>query len=65
MLWTARRQAQNAADAGAMAAAVSMGFVDMGNQGLARAAVVNAARLNLIWGMQPDVTLRQAVGDSG
>ena len=28
ILWSARRQAQNAADAGAMAAAVSLGFVD-------------------------------------
>jgi Flp pilus assembly protein TadG len=55
-LWTARRQAQNAADAGAMAAAVSMAYTDMGNQGLARTAAINTARTNLIWGQQPDIT---------
>lgn len=56
MLWTARRQAQNAADAGAMAAAVSMAYQDMGNQTLARSAALSAAKANYIWGAQPDVT---------
>lgn len=56
MLWTARRQAQNAADAAAMAAAVSMGYVEMGNQSLARSAAIGTAQANYIWGAQPDVT---------
>jgi len=56
MLWTARRQAQNAADAGAMAAAVSMGYQDMGDQTLARSAALSAAKANYIWGALPDIT---------
>ena len=56
MLWAARRQAQNAADAGAMAAAVSMAYVDMGNQALARTAAIDTASANYIWGSQPDIT---------
>ena len=56
VLWAARRQAQNAADAGAMAAAVSLAFVDINNQGLARTSAMNTARQNLIWGAQPDIT---------
>src|SRR5262245_10653135 len=56
VLWAARRQAQNAADAGAMAAAVSLGYVDFGNQALARTAAINTARANFIWGAVPDIT---------
>lgn len=56
VLWSARRQAQNAADAGAMAGAISMGFVDMDDQALARQSALDAAALNLIWGDPPDVT---------
>jgi Flp pilus assembly protein TadG len=56
VLWAARRQAQNTADAAAMAAAVSMGFVDIGNQALARTAALNTAAANPIWGQPPDIT---------
>ncbi len=55
LLWSARRQAQNAADAGAMAAAVSMAFVDMNDQNLARTAAINTATQNLVWGEAPDI----------
>ena len=50
VLWSARRQAQNAADAAAMAGAISMGFVDMDDQARARQSALDAAAQNLIWG---------------
>src|SRR4029078_11670501 len=53
VLWAARRQAQNAADAGAMAAAVSLAFVDFDNRPLAQTAAVNTAQTNFIWGAVP------------
>src|SRR5690606_35698401 len=56
VLWSARRQAQNAADAAAMAGAISMGFVDMDDQARARQSALDAAAENLIWGEAPDVT---------
>ncbi|MGD9904757.1 MAG: pilus assembly protein TadG-related protein [Vicinamibacterales bacterium] len=55
VLWTARRQAQNAADAGALAAAASYGYGG-GDESRARAAALAAARANLVWGEAPDVT---------
>src|SRR5215217_8324156 len=55
ILWSARRQAQNAADAGAMAAAVSLAYVDFDNQPLARTAAINTARANFVWGTVPDI----------
>jgi hypothetical protein len=55
VLWAARRQAQNAADAGAMAAAVSLAYVSLDNQALARTAALTTARQNLVWGVQPDI----------
>jgi hypothetical protein len=56
VLWVSRRQAQNAADAGAMAGAISMGFVDMADQDLARQAAIDAALANDVWGENPDIT---------
>jgi len=56
VLWTARRQAQNAADAAASAAGVSLGFVNATNQNLARSAALDAAAANAIWGQAPDIT---------
>ena len=56
VMWVSRRQAQNAADAGALAGAVSMGFVDMGNQALARQSAIDVASQNGIWGAVPDIT---------
>lgn len=56
VMWTARRQAQNAADAAALAAAVSTGFVDPDDEDLARQSALAAAAQNLVWGEAPDVT---------
>lgn len=55
VMWVARRQAQNAADAAAMAGAISLGFVNMEDQDLAREAALDAAAQNLVWGEPPDV----------
>jgi Flp pilus assembly protein TadG len=56
VLWVARRQAQNSADAAAMAGAISMGYVDMDNQGLARDTAINVGLANLVWGAPPEIT---------
>ena len=56
VLWASRRQAQNAADAAAMAGAISMAFVDMNDQALARQAAIDVARENNVWGQDPDIT---------
>jgi len=56
VLWVARRQAQNSADAAAMAGAISMGFVAMNNQPLARQAAIDAATANRVWGQPPSIT---------
>jgi hypothetical protein len=56
ILWLARRQAQNSADAGAMAGAVSLGFVDFDNRNLARQAALDVALKNEVWLSVPDVT---------
>jgi len=58
VFWVARRQAQNAADAGALAGAIAVAFgenPDMG--GSAMLASQTAARANLIWGEPPSVLL--------
>lgn len=56
VLWLARRQAQNAADAGAMAGAVSLGFVDFDDKPLARLSAINTAEQNFVFGEIPDIT---------
>ena len=56
VLWVARRQAQNSADAAAMAGAISMGFVDMDNQALARESAMRVAATNRVWGAPPIIT---------
>jgi Flp pilus assembly protein TadG len=56
VLWVARRQAQNSADAAALAGAISLGFVDMNNQPLAQTSAMNVAALNRVWGAPPDIT---------
>jgi Putative Flp pilus-assembly TadE/G-like len=56
IMWVARRQAQNAADAGALAGAVSLGFVDMQNQALARQSALTVGLQNRVWGSAPDIT---------
>jgi len=56
VLWVSRRQAQNAADAGALAAATSLAFVDSTDNTLARNSALATAGLNPIWGQPPDIT---------
>ena len=50
ILWTARRQIQNAADAAALAAAVSLGFDAPGDQARARQNALTAVAQNPVWG---------------
>ena len=56
VMWTARRQAQNAADAAALAGAISMAYSAVDDQALARQSALNIAAMNLIWGAPPDIT---------
>ncbi len=50
ILWTARRQIQNTADAAAMAAAISLAFDAPGDQARARANAITAVAQNPVWG---------------
>ena len=56
ILWLARRQAQNSADAGAMAGAVSLAFVNQDDYVLARQSAISASMQNHIWLDTPDIT---------
>ena len=56
VMWASRRQAQNAADAGALAGAVALAF-DYGTQDEVREKARTIARTNLVWGQAPDVAL--------
>ena len=55
ILWTARRQAQNAADAAALAGAVSLAFNDPADTDRARFAAEAAGEANLVWGQAPNI----------
>ncbi len=55
VLYVSRRQAQNAADAAALAAAISLSFVDITDQALAQNSAVAAAQRNQIWGLAPNI----------
>jgi len=55
VMWTARNQAQNAADAGALAAALSLAFYDADDIPRAKAAAVAAGQANLVWGQAPNI----------
>ncbi len=57
MLWVARRQAQNSADAGALAAAISLAFGDATDTARIKAVGVAAAQANTVWGQAPSVTV--------
>ena len=62
VMWVGRRQAQNAADAGALAGAVSMafdanGWTDRTPAGPARTAAQQMALTNVVWGQAPDVDI--------
>jgi hypothetical protein len=56
VLWVSRRQAQNAADAAAHAAAEQLSFGDPSDYTAATNAAVAAASQNLIWGQAPSAT---------
>ena len=58
VFWESRRQAQNAADAGALAGAIALAFddpVDRSPTGIAAQAAVAVAQSNLVWGVAPSV----------
>jgi hypothetical protein len=60
VMWVARRQAQNAADGGALAGAVAMafdteGWTDRTETGPARSAAQQVALVNPVWGEAPSV----------
>jgi len=56
VMWVSRGQAQNAADAGAHAGAISLAFDGAGDFDGARARAIAMAQRNLVWGQSPDVT---------
>jgi Flp pilus assembly protein TadG len=55
VMWVSRRQAQNAADAAALAGAISLAFVDADDQARARRAAEAAGEANLIWNQAPTI----------
>jgi hypothetical protein len=68
VLWMARRQAQNAADAAALAAGTSLmydSYIDRTSTGPAHAAGVAAAQLNKVFGQAPQVQVDQSVDPTG
>ena len=70
VMWVGRRQAQNAADAGALAGAVAMAFDPSGwtnrtETGPARQAARQMALSNFIWGQAPDVNITTDVFFTG
>ena len=56
VMWSARRQAQNAADAAALAGAISLAYVDFNNHDLARQSALAVAAQHTVWGEAPDIT---------
>jgi len=60
LMWTSRRQAQNSADAGALAGATAFAFDDPGNYadtGMAKLSAYNATQANVVWGQSPYVNI--------
>src|SRR5262245_66302753 len=58
VLWASRRQAQNAADAGAIAGAVGLAFdnnADLTDTGPAKESAFLATQKNFVWGQVPNV----------
>lgn len=58
VLWAARRQAQNSADAGALAGAIGLAFdnnADLTDTGPAKESAFLATQRNLVWGQSPNV----------
>lgn len=65
ILWTARRQIQNTADAAAMAAALSFAFDAPGDQARAQANANTAVAANKVWGQAADSEVTFAACPSG
>jgi Flp pilus assembly protein TadG len=57
VMWSSRRQAQNSADAAALAGAVSLAFNDATDYDRARAMAQAVGQENRIFGQKPNVTL--------
>lgn len=60
LMWTARRQAQNSADAGAIAGATGLGYddpTDYSNTGAAKQNAYLATQTNFVWGQAPFVNI--------
>lgn len=60
IFWAARRQAQNSADAAALAGAIALAFddpSDFSTDGAAQQNARAAALANLVWGQQPSIVL--------
>ena len=58
VFWVARRQAQNAADAGALAGAIAVAFGEDASPGGASVLGAQAtARANVVWGVPPSVVV--------
>ena len=55
-MWVSRGQAQNSADAGALAGAISLAFDSSTDQDGARAKAIALARRNRVWTEAPDIT---------
>ena len=59
VMWVGRREAQNAADAAAHAAAVALAFNDFNDRsdtGPAKQSALSTAAINFVWGQAPSVT---------
>jgi hypothetical protein len=56
VMWVSRGQAQNAADAGALAGAIALAFDDPDDFDGARTKAMSVARRNNVWAAQPDIT---------
>ncbi len=60
LMWTARRQSQNSADAGAIAGATGLGYddpSDFTNSGAAKQNAYLATQTNAVWGQAPFVDI--------
>jgi hypothetical protein len=60
LMWTARRQAQNSADSGALAGAIGLGFddpTDFTNSGAAKQNAFLSTQTNYVWGQPPYVDI--------
>jgi hypothetical protein len=60
LMWTARRQAQNSADSGAVAGATALGYddpTDFTNSGAAKQNAYLGTQTNVVWGQSPFVDI--------